>query len=179
MLLQCSQMLNSGHGLRHQVSHPYKTASKIIILCNLTLTSLDNKEMVKGSAMKSSRHSTYLLILWCLQLLLVLFPSIWTLAHFKGFISCLYVPLLLKLMKAYSIAAYEHKDHHCLNVPYHTFPTTFTITHSIHTWFLDMDDFCLHITVFRKCHARPWGLVNKYLQNISTCLPKHKASQWP
>ena len=60
--LHCSQMVKSGHGLRHQVSHPYETASKIIILCNLTLKSVDNKEMVKGSAWNGSRHSMYLLI---------------------------------------------------------------------------------------------------------------------
>jgi len=82
--LHCSQILKSGHGLRHQVSHPYKTARKIIILCNLTLKSVDNKEMVKGSALKSSRHSTYLLISWSLQFLLVLFPSISTLAVGKS-----------------------------------------------------------------------------------------------
>ena len=61
-ITHCIQMLKSGHGLRHQVSHPYETAIKIIILCNLTLKSVDNKEMVKGSARNGSRHSTYILI---------------------------------------------------------------------------------------------------------------------
>jgi hypothetical protein len=55
-------MLKFGDGLKHQVSHPYETASKIIILCNLTLKSVDNKEMVKDSAWNGSRHSIYLLI---------------------------------------------------------------------------------------------------------------------
>jgi hypothetical protein len=135
--------------------------------------------MVKDSAWNGSRHSIYLLISWCLQFLLVLFPIIWALADFKGFISYLYVPILFKLMNAYSTAAYQHKDHQCLNVPYHSFPTT-SHHHTFYSYMISgygrvlFKDYSL-----QRCHTMPCGLVNTYLQNVVTYLPKYKPSRWP